>query len=70
MKISRYCVHCNFKKYILLVRTELFKIELSIDNSREETKIMWIVALEKTLEYPLHTGEIVLIPMFFLRVLF
>ena len=53
------------KKYILLVRTELFKIELSIDNSREETKIMWIVALEKNLEYPLHIGEIVLIPMFF-----
>ena len=65
MKISRCCVHHNFKKYILLVRTELFKIELSIDNSREETKIIWIVALGKNLEYPLHIDVIALIPMFF-----
>ena len=65
MKITRCCVHHNFKKYILLVRTEFFKIELSIDNSREETKIIWIVALGKNLEYPLHIGVIALIPMFF-----
>lgn len=65
MKISRCCVHCNFKKYILLVRTELLKTELSIDNTREETKIIWKVALEKNLEYTLHIGVIVLIPIFF-----